>query len=145
MEFSTKADIKVKDRLRDSNFKAEKGNEQVDSNSLVRLRPGQWLNDDVINFYLELIKTRSKDQGGNVSSMNTFFYQKLSKDGYQSVRRWTKRLKLDIFSLDKLLIPINIQNMHWVCAVINFSARRIEYYDSMSDSGHRLEVFQVSR
>jgi len=95
---------------------------------------------------MELINSRAKSDDVKVFAMNTYFYQKLSEQGYDkaNLKRWTKRMKLDIFSLDKLLIPINIGNAHWTCAVINFADKRFEYYDSMSDSGYRYNVFKVS-
>lgn len=77
--------------------------------------------------------------------MSTYLYEKLQSDGYEKakLKRWTKRMKLDIFALDQLLIPINIGNTHWVSASINFTEKRIEYYDSLPDHGYRLEVFKV--
>jgi len=38
--------------------------------------------------------------------------------------------KVDIFSLDKLFVPIHLGN-HWTLGVVNFKKRRLEYYDSM--------------
>lgn len=43
-----------------------------------------------------------------------------------------------------MLLPINLGNTHWVCAVVDFPRQRIEYYDSMSDGGRRNKVFAVS-
>lgn len=42
------------------------------------------------------------------------------------------------------MIPVHVQGCHWTCACINFRKKRIEYYDSMSDHGFRLNVFEVS-
>lgn len=94
---------------------------------------------------MELINARAKEQGEKVLAMNTFFYQKLSEQGYAkaNLKRWTKRMKVDIFSLDKFLVPINIGNMHWTCAVVDFQKKRIEYFDSLPDNGHRKTVFKV--
>ena len=39
--------------------------------------------------------------------------------------------KLDLFSKDVVLIPINHANSHWTAAAINFRRKRIESYDSM--------------
>lgn len=91
-----------------------------------------WLNDEVINFYMNLIMERGqKDNYPAVYAFSTFFYPKLSKDGYQSVRRWTK--KVDIFSYDMLLVPIHL-GMHWCMAHVDFKMRCISYYDSMLGS-----------
>jgi len=39
--------------------------------------------------------------------------------------------KIDLFSKDVILIPINHNNSHWTAASINFRDKRIESYDSM--------------
>jgi sentrin-specific protease 1 len=36
---------------------------------------------------------------------------------YLAVRRWTNNV--DVFSLDKVIIPINSENQHWILAVID--------------------------
>lgn len=42
-------------------------------------------------------------------------------------------------------MPINIGNMHWIAAAINFKHKRFEYFDSMGDYGSTMtSVFDVS-
>ncbi|KAF8898377.1 hypothetical protein BD779DRAFT_1795101 [Infundibulicybe gibba] len=120
--------------------------EQVTDRDLTRLGHGQWLNDEIINFYGALILTRSEDckknigtpgkaaKGGQVLDVHvfsTFFWPKLTGDGYAKGRlsKWTK--KMDIFNKDIILIPVNHANAHWTAAAINFRQKRIESYDSM--------------
>lgn len=50
---------------------------------------------------------------------------------------------MDIFELDQFLVPINVSNAHWVCASVNFAKKRIEYFDSLNDSGNRHKAFDV--
>lgn len=59
------------------------------------------------------------------------------------MRRWTKAAQLDIFDLDKVIIPCH-QGMHWTLAVINIKEKRIEYYDSYhgEDEGLREALFK---
>ncbi|PWN32554.1 cysteine proteinase, partial [Meira miltonrushii] len=116
----------------------------VESHDIQKLSPRQWLNDEVINFYLKMIERRTqrtkdleliadvkKRWNGiwNVHVFNTFFYEKLVKQGYAGVRQWTR--KVDIFTKDLILLPINLGQAHWVCAAINMRKLRFEYYDSM--------------
>lgn len=96
------------------------------------LRGLNWLNDEIINFYMSLLCERSKDQTRSlpkVHAMTTFFYPKLLKDGYGMLRRWTR--KIDIFSYDLVLVPLHL-GLHWTLAVIDFNCREIRYYDSMN-------------
>ncbi|XP_070766894.1 sentrin-specific protease 1 [Enoplosus armatus] len=88
-----------------------------------------WLNDEVINFYMNLLVERSKDPNRpSVNTFNTFFYPKLRSSGYSAVRRWTK--KMDIFSKDILLVPVHL-GVHWCLSVVDFRKKAILYFDSM--------------
>ena len=94
------------------------------------LRGLNWLNDEIINFYLQMIVARSKenDNWPNVYAMNTFFLPKLMKTGYDSIKRWTR--KIDIFSYDILLVPVHL-DVHWCLAIINLKKKGVFFYDSM--------------
>uniref|UniRef100_A0A8C2XHR9 SUMO specific peptidase 1 n=1 Tax=Cyclopterus lumpus TaxID=8103 RepID=A0A8C2XHR9_CYCLU len=88
-----------------------------------------WLNDEVINFYMNLLVERSKDPNlPSANTFNTFFYPKLRSSGFSAVRRWTK--KMDIFSKDILLVPVHL-GVHWCLSVVDFRKKAILYFDSM--------------
>jgi sentrin-specific protease 1 len=98
--------------------------EQVGSKDLERLRPGKWLNDEVINFYGALVQRRADEAlqvvGGKATNkklrdihfFNSFFYAKLQQ-GYEKSRlaRWTKKVTGDCttpyFSVGLTLLPRN--------------------------------------
>lgn len=86
------------------------------------MRLGQWLNDEVINFYLGLLQEREIAAGRvlpdkrvqpRVHFHNTFFYNKLFADsqkyGYKNVQRWTseKKLGYSILDCDLVLVPVH--------------------------------------
>lgn len=104
------------------------------------LRDGNWLNDEVINFYLSLIMERSgteeaKNMGWpRVYAFNTFFYQKLAASGYAAVKRWTR--SVDVFSFDILLVPVHC-SIHWCLAAIDFRRRTICFLDSLGEDHMR--------
>ena len=69
----------------------------------------------------------------------SFFVPKLYRDrrayDYDAVRRWSKNEGdgwLD--RVDRILVPINIRDTHWACALIDLANRRLKYYDSMGVS-----------
>ncbi|KAL3505729.1 hypothetical protein ACH5RR_031111 [Cinchona calisaya] len=118
----------------------ENSNISITGEVLQCLRPRAWLNDEVINLYLELLKEREKRKPQkflNCHFFNTFFYKKLISGrggySYQSVRRWTSQKKLGycIFDCDKIFVPIHKQ-VHWCLAVINKKDEKLEYLDSLS-------------
>ncbi|PAA66090.1 hypothetical protein BOX15_Mlig008901g1 [Macrostomum lignano] len=95
-----------------------------------------WLNDNIVNFYMQLIAARSADEQlglPKVHAFSTFFYTKLSSSGYASVRRWTR--KVDIFSCDILLCPVHLHNNHWTLCIVDLRCRNIIYLDSLSMGG----------
>ncbi len=95
-----------------------------------------WLNDEVINFYMQMICERSKNEDNrpNVYAFNTFFYPKLASSGYTSIRRWTR--KVDVFSFDLILVPVHL-GMHWCLAIIDFRKPGVYYYDSMGGDNRK--------
>jgi len=105
-------------------------NADITRNDLHTLKPSTWLNDEVVNFYFNLIKERGDNEEGfkKVHVFNTFFYPKVMKMGHSGVKRWTR--KVDIFSHDLILIPVHL-GMHWCLSVIDFSNKKICYYDSL--------------
>ncbi|KYN19909.1 PREDICTED: sentrin-specific protease 1-like [Trachymyrmex cornetzi] len=92
-----------------------------------------WLNDEVINFYMNLLIARgtSSDKYPKVHAMNTFFYPKLLSGGHSSLKRWTR--KVDIFAQDLVVVPIHL-DIHWCMSIIDFRNKSIVYYDSMGGS-----------
>jgi len=162
--------------MNDPNFVAKIGREQVGAKDIGRLGPGQWLNDEIINFWGAMLVDRAERCKAEAAStaktagpgkavngvmngvngkgkekandenlgrfgfpeplheihyFNTFFYAQLESQGYEKARlsKWTK--KVDIFSKDVVLIPINQGNSHWTCLAINFKKKRVEFYDSL--------------
>ncbi|XP_073152080.1 ubiquitin-like-specific protease ESD4 [Henckelia pumila] len=110
------------------------------------LRPGGWLNDEVINLYVELLKEREKREPQKFLKchfFNSFFYKKLiaGKGGYnfQSVRRWTtpKKLGYNLLDCDKIFVPIHKIN-HWCLAVINKKDEKFQYLDSLKGGDNKV-------
>ncbi|CAH0700281.1 unnamed protein product [Spodoptera exigua] len=96
---------------------------------LETLSRDKWLNDKIINFYMNLIMQRSKERKDlpKLYATNTFFYHKLKCSGYNGVKSWTK--EVDIFAYDVIVVPVYLGN-HWCVSFINFRKRKIEYLDS---------------
>lgn len=90
-----------------------------------------WLNDECVNAYMNYLSHRSQNLTHlpRCHFFNSFFYTLLSNKGYnyQRVSRWTK--SLDIFTLDKIIIPIH-RGFHWTLFVVNIKQKQLEYYDS---------------
>lgn len=110
-----------------------KFNISITRNDLATLIGDSWLNDEVINFYMNLLMERSEqreEQGApRVYAMNTFFIPKLLSSGHSGLKRWTR--KVDIFTYDIIPIPVHVGRVHWCMAIIDLKNKAIRYYDSM--------------
>jgi sentrin-specific protease 1 len=94
--------------MRNRSIKSKFASQQVVHDDIRRLKPGEWLNDEVINFYGAMLLTRSDSGKENpdvrkkyldVHYFNTFFWSKLTKEGYQKGRlaKWTKKVNIQMF------------------------------------------------
>ena len=120
-----------------------KFNIDMTKSKLKCLVPVTWLNDEVINFYMCMLQERDNIQtelscGTRKPShyFNSFFMERMFVKGqynYDNIKRWTK--KFNIFLLDKVFIPVNINNTHWTMIVVYIQLKRIHYYDSMNGPG----------
>lgn len=97
----------------------------VDKEDIVRLNEGEYLNDNLIIFYLRYLQhsleANRPDLAQRIYFQNTFFYEKLKSGrthhgiNYNSVKAWTS--KVDLFSKDYIIVPIN-EYSHWYVAII---------------------------
>ncbi|RYP59436.1 hypothetical protein DL769_008524 [Monosporascus sp. CRB-8-3] len=97
----------------------------VDKGDIERLDEGQFLNDNIIIFYLRYLQhkleTELPDQAQRIYFQNTFFFDKLKPTrasgpiNYESVKGWTS--KVDLFMKDFIIVPIN-EYSHWYVAII---------------------------
>lgn len=102
-------EAEVDELLRKRGVIAKCVREQVSDKDLQRLRPGQWLNDEIINFYGQMLLSRSEEasskankenKGGkgkllDVHYFSSFFWPKLTGEGYEKARlaKWTKKVR----------------------------------------------------
>nr|XP_034357447.1 sentrin-specific protease 2-like [Arvicanthis niloticus] len=115
---------------------------QITRRDIQTLKNGQWLNDEIINFYMNLLVERNENQGyPALHVFSTFFYPKLTQSGYSSVKRWTRTINL--FDKEMILVPIH-QRVHWSLVVIDLRKRNIVYLDSLGQTGKTIceTIFQ---
>jgi len=98
------------------------------------LLPDMWLNDEVVNSYLRLVQERAD---GRCWCPNSFFWPKLSAEGYSAVRRWMRRAAVNVDLLQAILVPLHLNATHWALAVIDFRALGIHYFDSLAHAPPR--------
>ncbi|KAK6313716.1 hypothetical protein J4Q44_G00151750 [Coregonus suidteri] len=105
-------------------FKVDYNKHTLTLEDLSTLDDQNWVNDQVINMYGELIVEATQNK---VHFFNSFFHRQLVAKGYEGVKRWTK--KVDLFSKRLLLIPIHLE-IHWSLITVDIANHHIHYYDS---------------
>ncbi|KAG5513749.1 hypothetical protein PMAC_000787 [Pneumocystis sp. 'macacae'] len=146
-KISTHLDLKPTGTLSQTNFKAcsysftkdKKINNKneprliyppvvIYDDDIERLNDGEFLNDTIIDFYLKYIQNKllqnnpSKIEESYI--FNTFFYKRLidkdrsgKKGGYQNVKKWTSKTKINLFTKKYVVVPVN-ESLHWYVAII---------------------------
>jgi len=100
-------------------------------NDIGKLKPGNSLSDNLLDFYLSYLYWEKWDESlrKRVHIFNTFFFKKwiackqrkgegtlgFNLSRYSVVRKWTRNV--DIFTMDFLVIPV-IYNLHWSLAIV---------------------------
>ena len=121
----------------------DKFNIQVTRKTLSCLEPGEWLSDELVNFYFSLLYADTP----KVFCWSSFFYTKLTAGGsgynYRGVRSWTTKKGVDLFDASKVttvLIPLHIVDQaHWALGVVDMLSATTIYLDSLggeSDEFH---------
>ena len=109
---------------------ASSSSDSVLRSSLHTLKPGKWVNDEVINYYLKNClaarnKLLCKEQPGRKRShlFNSFFFQNLFDEknnnlilhgryNHSNVLNWLSRLATkDLFDLKYVVCPLRIETM----------------------------------
>lgn len=88
-------------------IKNDKANYQIVKGSFERLKPGNWLNDDIINAYISLINLRTQSLGSKKAYIfNTFFYTMIedmhgrSDYDFKKLMRIINRKKVNLLDYD---------------------------------------------
>ncbi len=111
--------VKLQDK--EGKFLARNKNHFVtmDQEDIDRLKPGQWLNDCVIDFWMMWITRKEPADENWVHTFNMQFYTSLIEKGVDHVLKWIQKRNLDVFSKTMLILPINKQLHCSLCCIFN--------------------------
>ena len=85
----------------------------------------RWLNDNIINFYLNLLLYSKKDK-----TMLTLPSQSFQKYLKNNESENIKLVKENIYDYDLIIIPVCYKN-HWSLALLKTKELRVRYFDSL--------------
>ncbi|KAL7790829.1 hypothetical protein V8C37DRAFT_383343 [Trichoderma ceciliae] len=104
----------------------------VDKIDIPRLDEKEFLNDNLINFYIRYLEYKLERERPEllrkVYFFSTFFFEKLKstkgKINYDGVKAWTA--KVDLLSYDYIFVPVN-EHAHWYLAIICNVPKAIQF------------------
>jgi sentrin-specific protease 1 len=130
------------------------------------LMPGKWLNDTIINTYLELLQQRSDTRSTTSNPIlrchffKTLFFRQLFptggnlantqgavpgsafqsggavKEEYDFLKVASHTADVKVFEQDMIFIPVSFPE-HWCLIVVNFEEKQVEYFDPLGGEGTR--------
>lgn len=101
-----------------------------------------WLDDYVIDAFAELLTEKFAEDPNNALSFHvftchlipTYFYR--STYNFENVSTWTQHVHGTIFEKNLLFFPLNLNNNHWLLAVVHVKSQLIFLFDSLSPNSH---------
>ncbi|KAF7703898.1 Sentrin-specific protease [Cucumispora dikerogammari] len=100
----------------------------VEKKDIRKLLPKQWLNDTLINFYMEMLKDYyASCNNRRVYVFTTFFFTKLCSDFDNTVELYPE---INLTEYELLIFPIH-KNAHWTVLIYGMKNNKLEYYDSL--------------
>ena len=111
-------------------------------NKLKSLDSNKWVIDMVIDEYFKILKKEYMQKPGRklkIHFYDTGFYTKLFEHDQslkiqETVRQYARKSHTP-FLYDKIFVPINVNNNHWLLAVIDINKKLISVYDSLPTVG----------
>lgn len=95
-------------------------------NSLILLEPGNWLDDNIINRYAQNFIKRE-----NVLVLSTFCCSIIERGETVPWNIFPRRFGLFTYIL--VLIPWNLNNVHWLLVSINLKRKSVVVYESLRE------------
>lgn len=100
------------------------------------LRDGEWVDDVVVNCYLQLVAARSvtNPKMPKTLALDALFYPMLCNGGYSLAKDFTA--ERNIFEAELVFVPIH-SDEHWSLVCINTAQKSIVYLDSMEHQNEK--------
>ena len=124
---------------------SELNDNPVTGGSMASLLPNELINDEVVNFVVEMMREREKQAKTAIrcAFAHSNFYKRLCFRGpadWKHVKRWTRKGHLKDWHLkDFFLVMIHLpEQKHWTLVNINLRDGRLEYYCSLLDGPGRI-------
>jgi hypothetical protein len=112
---------------------------QFTLDSFKTLMEEEWLGDQVINKFFEVLEKREEEmqKNGDLDTRsffcNTYFLVLLERT--QGSKDSVTRVTTGMVGCDKIYVPAHINGNHWALYTVSMQEKQIEYYDSLGLNG----------
>jgi len=109
--------------------------------AILRLRPDEWFNDELMNAVPGLVET---PDGSQTFILSSYLYEHLEKGNFTRADKWVKN-----FSRDGTRWAFGIcRRLHWVVVLIDWVNHSVLYYDPWEEANpnpaRRTRTLEVS-
>ncbi|MHA1683783.1 MAG: Ulp1 family isopeptidase [Promethearchaeota archaeon] len=126
----------------------------ISGSDLLTLFPNQWMNDSIINYFIHTRHPNPKTK--NVWIFNSYAWVKLmdvdlkgdiTRYNFKSMTKWLDK-KSNLFGvsfnevkskLERILLPVNLEQRHWVLLKLDMEKKKVVLIDSMRTSSATLQ------
>lgn len=109
-------------------FVADIESYEITSKEISTLCPGIWLNDEVINGLLRLVKSKQplNEYGARRNHVaEVLFNNKLMSKKYEYPARYFRTHNYNLFDCDRVFIPMNKNGSHWVFVYLDLTISNV--------------------
>jgi hypothetical protein len=123
------------------------GATRINPHDIERIKNGAWLTENIIDAFLLSIFPAIKPYPSRRIVLSPIFLELLSKRGPLEVSEWItqspqfqmnpnpnldRMFGVNVFTdFDVIVIPYNIENVHWITIIVNFEEKKMQVFDSI--------------
>ncbi|KAF5140932.1 ulp1 protease [Vairimorpha ceranae] len=115
---------RLKDQLPQIDFPIELKGYEFEKEDISILTGPYWLNDKVVNCYMEYLNDYDK----KLYVFSSYFYTSLRRGGIEKVKKYTSNI--NIFTHNLIYFPVHLHN-HWIFVCYDVLKKQLEYRDSL--------------
>ena len=94
---------------------------------------------------MALLQKRADGQKKKLKFLPTHFYSMISARPYTFGNGLQYVKEQDLLQWDKLFVPINVNEEHWVMVVVDLQSELLEFYDSLPKKFHRGQMKNIAK
>lgn len=106
---------------------------QERDNALCMAQPHRTPSHFFNTFFMDKLQGVSRKIVLDAEGREKIIFDGPNKFSYENVTRWTR--DVDIFALENIYIPFNIEDWHWAIIIVFMASKKIIHFDSYHQDG----------